>query len=207
MTTRWARVARGCVAAVFSVFVALLSHLIVGGSRPSAFALVACVVLATLVCVALAGKRMSLPRLSISVGFSQFLFHEFFSLWSTSALPNDSGHHPVGGQMLMTVTSMPAPAQPMATDPSMWLAHAIAAVITIAALLNGEKAFWGLFQIARLWIAALSSRPDRGPLPSGTHPVPVVAVPSFLPRDLNLFLSSMRHRGPPPAFGLIIALP
>jgi hypothetical protein len=206
MTTRWARVARGCVAAVFSVFVALLSHLIVGGTRPSAFALVACVVLATLACVALAGKRMSLPRLSMSVGFSQILFHGFFSLWSTSAMPNDGRHHPVGGQMLMTVTSLPAPAQPMATDPGMWLAHAIAAVITIAALLHGETAFWGLFQIAQVWIAALTSRPARGPLPSGMHPVPVAAVPTFLPRDLVLFLSSMRHRGPPRPIGQI-ALP
>jgi hypothetical protein len=205
MTTRWARVARGSVAAVFSVFVALVSHLAVGGTRPSAFALVACVVLATLVCVALAGKRMSLPRLTMSVGFSQFLFHGFFSLWSTSAMPIGA-HHPVGGQMLMTVTSMPAPSQPMATDPGMWLAHAIAAVITIAALLHGETAFWGLFQIARLWFSALTSPPARGPLLSGMYPVAVAAVPTFLPRDLVLFLSSMRHRGPPRPIGQI-ALP
>jgi hypothetical protein len=201
MTTRWARVARGSVAALLSVFVAAFSHVIGGGSLPNAFALAACVVLATLACVTLAGKRMSLPRLAISVGFSQFLFHGFFSLWSSPAVPIVTGHHPADGQMLMSITPMPAPAGPMATDPGMWLAHAIAAVITIAALRQGETAFWGLFEIARLWIGALTSRFTRGPLPVGTHPTGAAAASTFLPRDLVLFLSSMRHRGPPLSIG------
>jgi hypothetical protein len=149
---------------------------------------------------------MSLPRLAVSVGFSQFLFHGFFSLWSSPAMSIDAGHHSAGGRMLMTVTSMPAPAPPMVTDPGMWLAHAIAAVITIAILRYGEKAFWQLLEIAQLWIGALTSRPTCGPLPSGMHPVPVAAVPTFLPRDLVLFLSLMRHRGPPLSIGQI-ALP
>ncbi|MCU1402492.1 MAG: hypothetical protein JWM70_816 [Microbacteriaceae bacterium] len=206
MTTRWARVARGGVAALLSVFVAAFSHVISGGTQPNSFAMVACLVLATLVCVALAGKRMSLPRLAVSVGFSQLLFHGIFSLWSAPAIPIDAGHHPTDGQMLMSVTTMPAPAGQVATDSSMWLAHAIAAVITIAVLRYGEKAFWGLLEIAQFWIGALISRPTRGPLPSGMHPVPVAAVPTFLPRDLVLFLSSMRHRGPPLRIGQI-ALP
>jgi hypothetical protein len=211
MTTRWARVARGSVAALLSVFVAAFSHVIGGGTQPNAFALVACVVLATVACVALAGKRMSLPRLSISVGFSQFLFHGLFSLWSSPtmsslAMPIATSHHPADGRMLMSITPMPAIAPPMATDPGMWLGHAIAAVITIAALRYGEKAFWGLFEIAQLWIGALTSRPTRGPLPFGTRPAIAAAVPTFLPRDLVLFLSPMRHRGPPRRTGQI-ALP
>jgi hypothetical protein len=106
----------------------------------------------------------------------------------------------------MGVAPMPMTAAPMTTDPGMWLAHAIAAVITIAVLLHGEKAFWGLLEIARLWIGALASRPTRGPLPTGLPPVPVIAVPTFLPRYLVLLLSSMQHRGPPRRFGQI-ALP
>jgi hypothetical protein len=195
MTTRWARVARGFVAAVISLFVAAFSHILPGGNVPGALALLACLILSTLVCTALSGKKLSLFRLSAAVGMSQFLFHSVFSLSAfvpsaaaTPAFPIHSGH--VHEQLIVLGTHGIA-----SIDAGMWLAHAGAAVVTIVALRYGELAFWGLFTVARLWIGALFE--------AMTTPRPVevpAAAPrerSALPHERILPLSPMRHRGPP----------
>ena len=200
MTTRWARVARGFVAAVISLFVAAFSHILPGGNVPGAVALLACLILSTFVCIALSGKKLSLLRLSTSVVVSQFLFHSIFSL--SASIPSvaapaslvHSGH--MHDQLLVLGTSGVA-----STDGGMWLAHAVAAVVTIVALRYGELVFWGLFTVARLWIGALFATMTT-PRPVE---VPAVAAPcerSSLPHERILPLSPMRHRGPP-AFQLI----
>jgi hypothetical protein len=196
MTTRWARVARGFVAAVISLFVAIFSHILPGGNVPGALALLACLILSTLVCIALSGKKLSLFRLSAAVGVSQFLFHSVFSLSasvpSTAATPASlihSGH--LHEQVIVLGTSGVA-----SIDEGMWLAHALAAVVTIVALRHGELAFWSLFRVARLWIGTLfASMTTPRPVE-----VPAVSAPrerAVLPHALILPLSPMRHRGPP----------
>lgn len=194
MTTRWARVARGFVAAVISLFVAAVSHILPGGNVPGALALLACLILSTLVCIALSGKRLSLFRLGTAVVASQFLFHSLFSLSAPStaagsASPIHPGH--VHEQFIVLGTSGAA-----SIDAGMWLAHAGAAVVTIVALRYGELAFWSLFTVARLWIGALFGAMTT-PRPVE---VPVVAAPrerSALPHERILPLSPLRHRGPP----------
>lgn len=201
MTTRWARVARGFVAAMISLFVAAFSHIVPGGNAPGALALLACLILSTLVCIALSGKKLSLFRLSAAVGASQFLFHSVFSL-AASAPPSaaapaalvHSGH--VHEQFVVFGSSGVA-----SIDGGMWFAHAVAAVVTIVALRHGELAFWSLFTVARLWIGTLFTAITT-PLPVE---VPAVAAPrewAVLPHERILPLSPMRHRGPP-AFQLI----
>jgi hypothetical protein len=196
MTTRWARVARGFVAAVISLFVAAFSHILPGGNVPGALALLACLILSTLVCIALAGKKLSLFRLSAAVVASQFLFHSVFSLSasvpSVTATPASlihSGH--IHQQLMVLGTSGAA-----SIDGGMWLAHAVAAVMTIVALRYGELAFWGLFTVARLWIGTLFAAV------TAAHPVEVPAATApreraVLPHALILPLSPLRHRGPP----------
>lgn len=200
MTTRWARVARGFVAAVISLFVAAFSHVLPGGNVPGVLALLACLILSTLVCIALSGKKLSLFRLSAAVGTSQFLFHSVFSLSASipsAAAPASlvhSGH--MHEQLIALGTSATA-----SIGAGMWLAHAVAAVVTIVALRHGELAFWSLFTVARLWIGALFATMTT-PCPVE---VPAVAAPrerSSLPHERILPLSPMRHRGPP-AFQLI----
>jgi hypothetical protein len=79
----------------------------------------------------------------------------------------------------------------------MWLSHASAALVTIIALRFGGRAFWGLFETARLRLDRVVGRPD-------VHVVPMfapVAVhgPADAPvlRDLGVLIGRMRHRGPP----------
>lgn len=190
MTTRWARVARGFVAAAFSLFVAAFSHILPGGNAPGVVALLACLILSTLVCIALSGKKLSLVRLSAAVAASQFLFHGVFSL--SSAAPASlihSGH--VHEQVIASGTMGAA-----SIDGGMWLAHAGAAIITIVALRYGELAFWGLFAVARLWIGTLFAA-LTAPHPVDVPAVPAPREPAALPRRLILPLSLLRHRGPP----------
>ncbi|SDR80278.1 hypothetical protein SAMN04489752_0304 [Brevibacterium siliguriense] len=87
MRVRHRRALRGTLAAVFATFVALTSHILGGGSFPTAMGIIVPLALSTFVCVLLAGRRLSLPRLTVSVGISQTLFHLLFSLFT----PHSSG--------------------------------------------------------------------------------------------------------------------
>lgn len=72
MTTRWARFTRGWLGAVFSTFVAALSHTAGGGSGPGLLPVALCLAFAVIVCIGLAGRSLSLwrPRLAAPPGGS-----------------------------------------------------------------------------------------------------------------------------------------
>lgn len=90
MEVRHRRALRGTLAAAFATFVALTSHILGGGSFPTAMGVIVPLALSILVCVLLSGRHLSLPRLTVSVGISQTLFHLLFSLFTPhgSASPN-----------------------------------------------------------------------------------------------------------------------
>ena len=182
MDSRWARVARGVTAAAVATFVAAFSHWVSGGVAPSWFGVGVSLVISIMVCTMLTGRTLSTWRLAIAIGLSQFLFHALFSGLGT---PVVAQHH---------MGAMDAAAPHLHAAPTMWLAHAVAALITVVAFRFGERAFWGVFGTARLFLARLLVLV----IPPLDVPRPVVAVERrFLPRDLALLLSSMRHRGPP----------
>lgn len=85
MRIRHRRALRGTLAASAATFVALTSHILGGGAFPTTMGLIVPLSLSILVCVALAGRRLSLPRLTVSVGTSQTLFHLLFSLFTPTA--------------------------------------------------------------------------------------------------------------------------
>ena len=200
MTTRWARLARGGLTASVAVFVAAFSHLVGGGSTPGLLGVVLALAFAVPVSIALAGKSLSLVRLSMSVGFSQFLFHLLFGLGAAGAptlTEAGSSHH-------AAVVSVAAAAPGVATHGLahlgawMWVAHALAAVGTIVALRRGEKAFWSLVEFTRIRLAAVlvagfAVVPVR--LDAGAIRAALAAV--FVPTDLDVLLSSTPRRGPP----------
>jgi hypothetical protein len=182
MHTRAARVARGCLAAGFATFVAAFSHTVAGGTAPSAFGVLACLVLASAASVLLAGRTLSLWRLAASVALSQALFH---GLFSTLGTPVAVEH--VHGAM----PSTDAPALDERSE--MLLAHLVAGVLTLVALRFGERAFWGLAATAHLLIRRLL------PVFVPTRPVlrrPAPAVRVAAPRTV-LLRSTLRRRGPP----------
>ncbi|RFA16461.1 hypothetical protein B7R22_02950 [Subtercola boreus] len=216
MNTRPARVLRGLAAAIFAVFVAMLSHLAGGGGSPGAVGAALALAFSGVVCVALAGQSLSLLRLSISVVWSQVILHTLFTVGAASGATVAMGtmrHH--GGGLLIvsdatggisdaTGGAMAGGREPMLLGAlaaqlcsGMWIAHLGAALVTILALRRGESAFWGLVGIAGLRFRRLLR-------PLFVEPTPVTSVDGTGSstardhhRDLGVFLQSVWRRGPP----------
>lgn len=197
MSTRWARVARGWSTAAFSVFVAALSHTLGGGPGPGVLALVLSLAFAGLISIGLSGRTPSLWRVSVSVLASQLIFHGLFSFGGPGgalAIGSDpaAGAHAHSG--VLALVGPGSPAHP-AHGSAMWLAHAVAAVLTIAALRHGGAAVRALLRAARVVIRRLADSLAAG-RPAAPRTTPTTAV-VFAPRDLAVLLSSRRYRGPP----------
>ncbi|WP_104136237.1 MULTISPECIES: hypothetical protein [unclassified Cryobacterium] len=206
MHTRWARFARGWIVAVFSTFVAALSHTLGGGLAPGLLAVVVSLAFTGMVCVALAGRTLSFWRGAASVLISQVVFHGLFSLGAPNgalgadALAASGTHQHAALPGLIDPTILGASAHDLHDGGAMGFAHVGAAIVTILALRFAERAFWGLVENVRLGIRTLFAPAQLA--------VPVVApqrignvAPVVAPRYLLLVLSAMRHRGPP-AFAL-----
>ncbi len=200
MTTRWARFARGWIAAIVSLFVASCSHALAGGALPATAGLALCLAFSGAVCVLLAGKTLSLTRLTIAISVSQLLYHGLFSLLAdapaaTSPLVGAGMHHG-GDPMVLRLGSATSAVPPMTADAPMWAGHALGAVITIAALSFGERAFWAIARLVRLCISRIldSVLPVETPMPAR----PRQANHAVGARAGSLVFSIHRHRGPPP---------
>ncbi len=98
--SRGARVARGLGAAVSAVVIAALSHVAGGGAAPGLLGTALALAFAVLVCIALAGRRLTAGRTTVAVTLSQFVFHVLFSLGA--ALPTAHGHDVSMLGMVMT---------------------------------------------------------------------------------------------------------
>lgn len=187
--------ARGIVAALVATFVALFSHSIADGTAPSRVGILLAVAFAVPTCIVLAGKRMSRIRLTVSVLSSQFAFHAAMLLGnpetSTSAASGPT-HHQRAPVPVLDLTST---VDHSSHDSSMWAAHLLAALVTILALRQGERAFWSIVGRRRfesVWaILAVTVRPvdDIG--------MPAPAPFSSRTRPRLVTLSPLRHRGPP----------
>ncbi|MDR6972399.1 hypothetical protein [Leifsonia shinshuensis] len=208
MGSRWARVGRGMLASGAAIFVAALFHVAGGGAAPGLVPVALSLAFATLASVALTTRRLSLWRLTVAVGLSQFLFHALFSLGGGGVrftAPDGMAHLHLGAHLTMSAGTMSAGAMPAAhgsqLTPSMWLTHASAVLVTVVALRFGEQAFWGLFRTARVRIARTAERLVVVPVPvSAAVVAPTVVAPARL-RDLGLPLARLRHRGPPAIAG------
>lgn len=186
MHSRWARVWRGTGAATFATVVAAFSHIVGGGHPPTIFALAVSLAFSVMACVLLAGRSLSLVRLSIAVGISQALFHTLFGALGAPV----AAIHSHGGTVAMDATAT-APAHA-----SMWLAHAGAALITIAVLRYAERAFWGLADTAALLVRRATAIATPIAVMPELRTAPLVAAED-LPRTLAQVMAALRHRGPP----------
>lgn len=194
MSPRLSRVTRGFLAALVSTLVAAGSHTLAGGDSPGTLALVLGIATAGIVCIALAGKKLSLPRLAAAVSISQYGFHSLFSsLGDFAVISTNTAHGHAAHAM-----SMPTDAPVHNTTAMMWAGHAIAAVLTIAALGYGERAWLSLRAIAvrviRSLIAAYST-----PIATAAGKCSAAASRLFAPTFFDAHSSSLRYRGPPVA--------
>lgn len=186
MTTRWARFVRGWVTAGFAVFVAAFAHVAGGGHAPDWLAVAVSLAFAGILCVPLAGRTLSLVRLTISVAGAQAVFHTLFALSAGPGGVTTSGHH--GAVAFVPTEVVEHGAQPM------FLAHLVAAIITIAALRSGEAAFWGIVALAKAGLCRLRT---HAPIPlADTRPA---ALPQreVTPTRLRVLAASVSRRGPP----------
>ncbi|MBZ4486090.1 hypothetical protein LQ938_09050 [Microbacterium sp. cx-55] len=194
---RAGRVFRGSIAALLATLVATVSHSAATAHPPSLLGIVLGLGIAAPLCVLLAGRTHSWWRLSIAVGASQAMFHSLLALQlgegigtASSASSLAHAHHVSGSAAGVIIDG--AATSHTAESPWMWVAHAIAAVITVLALGLGERA-------VRL-LAALVSRAFRALIPGrAMHPAPVLPVARREPAVLFglALLSVMRRRGPP----------
>ncbi|MAT18454.1 MAG: hypothetical protein CMF56_07810 [Leifsonia sp.] len=158
--SRRARTAKALLVAVSSTLVALISHVLAGGSIPGLVGILVPVTLSVLVCLPLSGRALSLPRLALSVLASQFLFHWLFVLGaagSTAVVTADRGGVHAGHDTSTIAALASTSAHADHTDGWMWLGHGVAAVATIALIRRSETALAGLRRLALL-LAALLAR-------------------------------------------------
>lgn len=168
---------------------------------------------AGIVCIGLSGRTLSLWRVTVSVFISQLIFHGLFSFGApggalvladapaTNPVLGLHQHGPIGIISALGESASGPLAHAGAHDSTgMWIAHALAAVVTVVALRHGAAALESLFSSVRLGIRSLF-----GALAGVYSGVAVPAIRRRVastasivtPRDLTIVLSAMRHRGPP----------
>ncbi len=183
------RLARGSIAAGLATWLALAFHLLGGGDVPAVAGVVIPFVLSWCACVVLAAWRGHALRLTASVVLSQGLFHLLFTLGATGAA--SGGHHGSAARLGSPDVAGAAPWT------HMWLAHLVAAAITVVALHSGERA---LARVSRTVVDAarrLCAVPRLEPvvIAVGDLPAKPRGVDGFA--DLGRFHRDIRRRGPP----------
>ena len=201
-----ARVLRGGLAGVSATLVALVSHLAGGGQLPGPLGIVVPLALSLPICMAWSGRRLSLPRLSASVVASQLFFHVLFMLGTpTSAAPPSAGRQAHAGHEAMQLMTAPVAqeaghASGMTHDgATMWIWHAVAAVVTITVLYRGELMLLRLRELAERLAAWLLRGwvPLEGPGPFVAPRLPRVLAEAFRPLHPSTRLTPLSRRGPP----------
>jgi O-antigen ligase len=208
MTTRWARVARGTLAACFAVFVAALFHAAMGGGVPSVLAITLSLAFAIPACVLLTRRRKTrsgLLRRALAVSLSQFALHALFSLQPGGAqfsragfgATDGSAHLHAGSHLAMTGEASANGMAGMHETPLMWLGHASAVVLTVVAMRYGERTLRALLATAAIGIVAIVERITLVPVrATAAMKRAVDAHPVILPAP-RVLIGRMRHRGPP----------
>ncbi len=201
MTARRLRLARGLIAAVFGVIASAAAHAAAGGGLPGPLAIVASLVFALPVTMLVSRPRLSAWRLAVSVAFSQAVFHVLFSLGASGGVAFSGPAHLHAGEHI-AVTAVPGAGMLMPDGPAMWIAHAIAGLVVVLALLHGERVLIGIAGIAARFVLAVVTlwSPARGcpAQPTGGKTVGRTSFFSPVPlRDRVARLGGLRHRGPP----------
>lgn len=188
MQARHVRTLRGITAAAVATWIAAVSHTLGGGTAPSALLLLVVTALAAPSAVALAGRRLGLARLTLTVLVTQVLLHVSFA-WTAGLDPSAAAPHAHGAPVALT-----SDVTVVLPDVTMTLAHLVAAAATIAVIHRGERVLRAVARGIRAMVSRL--------IPRLTVPVRLVpARPSARPvAPVRPFFSSVLSRRGPPAF-------
>ncbi|MCE4026180.1 hypothetical protein LXM50_09355 [Microbacterium sp. Au-Mic1] len=195
--TRAGRTVRGLIAALVATFVASVSHSTADGMPAPMIGIVLALLFAAPVCIALAGRALSWIRLSVAVGVSQIAFHGLLLIGvgsGSGSIAAGSVGHLHGSEMADALGATAVDAgHALHLQPAMWVAHAIAAVLTVLALGRGEQALRALLELTG-WnlVARLLTAP-----PAPAHRVRI--APRSVTRALRsgFVLTVVSRRGPP----------
>jgi hypothetical protein len=195
---RGARVGRGAVAASLATFVALVSHVSAGGVIPGPVGVLVPLLLSFVVSVALAGRRLSVWRLGLSVVVSQALFHTLFVLGSYDlGAGAGAGAHAHGDAVPVAAGGSSSPV--LTVDADMAAGHLVAVVVTTLALHRGERTLAGLRALARACVAWVRARVRVSVfIPASVRRVRAAVVATVPPVSTMVVRASAR-RGPPVA--------
>lgn len=197
------RLTRGWIVGLVATTVAAVSHSMAGGYRPGILSFGTALVFAGMVGTAVIGRRPSLPRLTVAVGVSQLAFHLIFSMLGgdhvAPSAPDSSGFG-MSGMAGMADSPVAAPiamsGHDHLADPGMWIAHAVAAALTILFLRRAELAVWTMLtRLGRVFATRLTV--VLVPVvPGGVPRIP--ARPSIARSPVERILAaSASRRGPP----------
>jgi len=170
--------------ALLAVHVAAFFHVAGGGAPPAPVAIALTLAGATPLCIALAGQRLGALRVTTAVVLTQFLLHTLFSLGRAAGGPAAGHVHDV---------ALALPAGPGTPSP-MWQAHALAALVTVAALSLGGRAL--ALGAAALRLIVLRLLAFAVPLEPATAPSTALPERPQLVSGIAAVVR-MRHRGPP----------
>ncbi|MGO3886786.1 MAG: hypothetical protein ACTJHU_10860 [Mycetocola sp.] len=136
LSARQSRLARGLTAATVATYVALSFHVLAGGEPPAIAGTVVPLILASAVCVPLAGARWTPLRLGFAVAVSQLLFHQLFTLGTPSHLVTRGagGHHGSGDTVSFSAVHSSTTPGPSADSPLMLGMHLLAMATTVLIL-------------------------------------------------------------------------
>jgi hypothetical protein len=199
MHARAQRLARGWLVGLVATSIATVSHSLAGGYRPGILSFGVALIFAGMLGTAVIGTKPSLPRLAVAVGGAQSAFHLLFSLLGAGG--GAAAADPTGGMGMAAMNPSPIAAPVMSAhdhfaDPGMWVAHAVAAVLTILFLRHAELAVWGMLaRLGRVLATRLTVVP--APIPAGARSR-IPAWPAIvLPPIERMLVASASRRGPP----------
>ncbi|WP_153006571.1 hypothetical protein [Leucobacter sp. G161] len=201
--SRLPHLVRGTTAAMIATFASLFSHVIAGGDMPALLGIATPLVLSLTVCILLAGRTLSLLRLSVSVIASQALFHTLFVLGtplpSGTTGPTMTAGHTHGAVPFELPAALDSTATLVHGDMTMWISHVLGAVVTILFLYRGEEAIGKIRDVAEsfvIWVGGARCAVLRlTALPATRRPQSSDAAGWTVLAQLQV--STLRRRGPP----------
>ncbi|PJJ71944.1 hypothetical protein CLV46_1503 [Diaminobutyricimonas aerilata] len=189
MLSRSARLVRAWSGAAVTGVVAAVLHASAGGGFPPIGAILLAAAFSGLGGMALIGRTLSTGRLAAAVALGQVMFHLVFTLAGTGDVAvTSAGHH---GMLHLAAGQADAVAHH--SGPMMWLAHGVAAMITVIALRSAERVVWGASAFARLLLRRL--RPVVVAPPRSVPPAPPIG--RDVPRLVARAVAQLPRRGPP----------
>ncbi|MFC9561913.1 hypothetical protein [Agromyces sp. NPDC056965] len=196
---RGAQVVRAFTIAAAAILFASLAHTIGGGTPPGLVTIAVALAFSVPSAILIVGSRQSTPRAALAAVIAQLALHALYSLTPRTGLQaavpaTGHPHHHSDSAGMVVLTGSPVHEEHF--GPAMLVAHMIAAVLTVSAVVLADQvqralrfAASGIRSVWALLTVALVS-------PLRAHLAP--AAPRVVGSNAtSLLCTALRYRGPP----------